>query len=413
MTRILPIAALALLAACGGDGGASGGAVSRDSAGVAIVEHPADAVASAPEWKLSAQPIASIGADENDSTVDLTTSMLGTLLPDGGVVLVTAQPSEVLRFDANGNRTGMIGRPGSGPGEYRFVMQLLRLGGDTVFIFDAVSRKGMIFPGSGGGMIAALDFPVPADRPFPPLIRGRLSNGTFIHSGESIIPTPPAGASGNYRVPMPMFAYRVGAPAYDTIFTTQSNVSYASTFDLGDSTVAVSRPVAFGATTQIAVGQRDIWTSLADRYDIERRDSSGKVTAVVRMQVPPRPVTDADKERYKSELRTAYDRIKGLMPPAMLASELKKIDESVFAQNFAAISQMAVDGSDALWVTAGSPLTDSLTTWAVFDRDGRIQGRVVIPDGQLMNVAQDRLVLRREDKESGVVRFEVWGLTRN
>ncbi len=412
MTRRPLVAASLCLAACGGGDAPSAAPASRDSAGVAIVEYPADAIEQAAAWQLSTAPLATIGADENDSTIDLSTSMLGTLLPDGGVVVVTAQPAEVIKFDATGKRVGLVGRPGSGPGEYRFVMQLLRFGSDTLFIFDAMSRKGMFFPVAGGAVLGSTDFPVPADRPFPPIIRGRLANGVYIQSGESMIPTPPAGVSGYFRLPLPMFALRPGATAYDTLFVTEGGQAHASSVTIGDSTIAISRQVTFGPMTQIAVARNGIWHSLADRFEIDRRDSTGVVRMVIRMPRPPRPVTEDAKTRFKDALRQGLEQMKGLMPPGLLESELKKIDETVFAENFAAIGQMTVDDTDALWVTSGSTVTDSVTTWAVFANDGTLQGKVVLPEGQLLGARDDRLLIRREDKATGVVRLEVWGLTR-
>ncbi len=407
-------AVITMLAACSrGDGSnAAAAASTRDSAGVTILEYPEGALDKAAVWSLSQAPLATIGADENDSTVDLSTSMLGTMLPDGRLVVVTANPSEVLMIDAAGARTGTIGRAGSGPGEYRFVMQLLRFGADTLFVFDAPSRKGMIFAATGGALLGDMAFPVPSDRPFPPIIRGRLANGTFVHSGEPLIPTPPAGATGFYRLPMPIFAFRQGARAYDTLFATEGGVMHASSVTVGENTIPISRNVMFGPLTLLAIGPNAIWHSRADRYEIERRDTSGAVTRIIRMNRSPRAVSAADKEKFKTALREGLQRMKALMPPGLLDTELKRVNETVFAEHFAAVGQMSVDAGGSLWVTAGSAVTDTTTTWAVYDAEGALQGVVVLPEGQLLTADASRVVVRREDDATGVVRLEVWGLTR-
>lgn len=414
MRHHVAVAIATILAACNrGDGSnAASGASTRDSSGITIIEYPVDALGKASVWRLSQAPLATIGADENDSTVDLSTSMLGTMLPDGSLVVVTANPSEVLMFDAAGVRTGTIGRAGAGPGEYQFVMQMLRFGTDTLFIFDAPSRKGMIFAATSGALLGDMTFPVPSDRPFPPIIRGRMANGTFIQSGEPLIPTPPKGATGFYRLPMPIFAFRQGARAYDTLFATEGGVMYASSVTIGENRMPISRNVVFGPLTVLAVGPNAIWHTRADRYEIERRDTNGAVTRIIRMNLPPRPVSGGDQEKFKGALRDGLERMKGLMPPGLLETELKKVDETVFADHFAAVGQMSVDAGGSLWVTAGSAVTDTTTTWAVYDPEGALQGIVVLPEGQLLSADASRVVVRREDTVTGVVRLEVWGLTR-
>ena len=412
MGRFSVVALMALITACGGSAKTPSAAANRDSAGIAISEYPADAIDKASAWKLSQAPLATIGAEDGDSAIDLSTTMLGTLLPDGRTLVVTMQPSEVLVFDPAGKKTGMIGRGGSGPGEYRFVMQLLRFGQDTVFVFDAGSRKGMTFLASGGPMLGDRAFPVPGDRPIPPLLIGRLDNGVFVHNGAPLIPTPPPGVKGYFRLPMPVLGLRPGATTYDTLFQTVAGLAHASSFEMGDSSIAIGRAVVYGPTTQVAVHGNSIWHSIADRFEVEARDTAGKVTMIIRMDLPARPVTEDAKEKFKVALRDGLNRMKSMIPPPILASELKKVDETVFAENFAGIGQMTVDATGALWVTTGS-ITDSTTTWAIFDKAGALQGAVVLPEGMLLSVQANRLVLRREDEETGVVRLEVWGLTRS
>jgi hypothetical protein len=58
-------------------------------------------------------------------------------------------------------------------------------------------------------------------------------------------------------------------------------------------------------------------------------------------------------------------------------------------------------------------MIDSSATWAVFDAEGSLLGKVVVPAGMLYAASDDRIVIRREDDETGLVRLEVWGLQRD
>lgn len=57
-------------------------------------------------------------------------------LSDGRVVVVDANDESVLLVDFASDGAVQLGRKGSGPGEYRFPMRLLRLGGDSIGIED-------------------------------------------------------------------------------------------------------------------------------------------------------------------------------------------------------------------------------------------------------------------------------------
>jgi hypothetical protein len=97
----------------------------------------------------------------------------------------------------------------------------------------------------------------------------------------------------------------------------------------------------------------------------------------------------------------------------MLDSELAKVEETPFADNQPAIGQMLVDRLGRIWVTPNTPMVDSTATWGVFDPEGTLLGKVVVPAGTLYAASEDRVVIRREDDETGLIRLEVWGLQRD
>ncbi|MEI2721776.1 MAG: hypothetical protein V9E87_16950 [Gemmatimonadales bacterium] len=163
---------------------------------------------------------------------------------------------------------------------------------------------------------------------------------------------------------------------------------------------------------QLAVGPEAIWFTPSDKFEVHRRSTGGALLEVIRIDLPTREVTDADKAEYKRVLTEALTRLKTMVPPAIISGEIKKLDETKFATRFPALGQLLVDPTGALWANiSGSPL-DSTTTWAVFDATGSLQGRVTLPKGGLFAVGKDRLVVRREDPATGLVRLEVWGFTR-
>ncbi|MBK6496045.1 MAG: hypothetical protein IPG05_13255 [Gemmatimonadetes bacterium] len=416
---------LILLAACGGDkaaSGSGGGVVEakvRDSSGISIREYPKSSWDAAKQFALSAKPLMAVGGEEGDTTIDLSAGIMGAssasvgrLLPDGRIVVVAGQPPQMMVIDTNGKKSGIIGRAGEGPGEYRLVTQMLQLGSDTLLAFDMMRRKGILF-GLDGSSRGERDFPTVGSLPIAPTILGVLNDGTTIHRGDGLSPKPEAGGDPNsYQLPLPIVALIPGGARYDTLFMVKGIEMYSSTISAGGQTAAIPRQIGFGKVPQLAVGPEAIWFTPSDKFEIHRRSTGGALLDVIRLDLPTREVTDADKAEFKRVLTEALGRVRSMAPAEIIDGEIKKLDETKFAKHFPAVGQMQVDPTGALWANIGSSPLDSTTTWAIFDPTGALQGRVTLPKGGLFAVGTDRLVIRREDPATGLVRLEVWGFTR-
>lgn len=412
MSRHLPQGSLVLLlalAACGrGDNGDR--FVSRDSSGVAIIGYPASAWDSAPGWSLSALPSVVLGGDTVNATVDLGGTVAGTLLRDGHAVISTNSPAEVLLFGANGTLEARLGAPGDGPGEYRVISQLAMVGSDSLLAYDATQRKVLYFA-PNGMPLGELKLP-PIVSTALPLWRGRLADGTMLLSLDLNTTPPAADATKPFRNPLHVLGLKPGATHYDTLFTGQGIEMVPSTIMLGGEVTPVAKPLIFGAATQVAVHGNLWYFSSADQFAVEYRDATGRLLRVVRLNLPPRTVGPADQEKYKATVREAYQRVSGSVSPEVLAAELKKLDETAFADHFPAIAQMLTDPDGNLWVNRGFSLMDRERAWLVFDPKGSLIGRVNTPLGSVLAVSQDRVLLRRDDPVSRRVRLEVFSLTR-
>ena len=82
-------------------------------------------------WRL--EPIATIEGPTDDEPFGMVRHM--ALHADGRLVVVDMKPPRVTMFDARGKFIGVIGRTGSGPGEYRDPYSVAWLG-DTLAIYD-------------------------------------------------------------------------------------------------------------------------------------------------------------------------------------------------------------------------------------------------------------------------------------
>ncbi|HET9133403.1 MAG TPA: 6-bladed beta-propeller [Gemmatimonadales bacterium] len=404
-----------LLAACGGDGASSGSSASvvRDSAGIAIVEHGSEALASAPQWTLGTTPIATLGGAENDTTLDLSATSLAAFLPDNRLAVGILQPAELLVFSAEGVRERMLGRGGAGPGEYRMLQQLLAVGGDTLIAYDFVKRALLTYR-ADGTLVGEAEVPSSGGPVAPPL-RGRLANGNFVHSMENFVGVADS-SSDSFRPSVPFVTRTSDATSYDTAFALPGAEQYASTLEMQGMSMAVPRAIVFGAQSTVALTGASLWSSRGDIAEVvQHADSNGRPTAaparIVRLPLAPRPVTDADKASYIAIMTEQFERFGGMMPPALKESELKKLQESRFAPSFAPIGQLLAGPNGEVWVGEGG-VPGEATNWYVLDQQGTLLGKIAMPKGVLVAIGTDRVALRVEDEETGIVRLEVLSVSR-
>jgi hypothetical protein len=408
-------ALLLLLAACGGDGASSGSSASvvRDSAGIAIVEHGRDALAAAPTWALDSTPLATLGGEESDTTLDLSTTSMAVFLPDNRLAVGIFQPAELLVFSAEGVRERQLGRAGAGPGEYRMLQQLLPAGGDTLIAYDFAKRAVMIYR-ADGTLVGEAEVPGTGGPVAPPL-RGRLANGRFVHSMENFTGLGDSSAS-IFRQPVPFVTRTADATTYDTAFVLPGAEQYASTVDMPGMSMPIPRPLVFGAQSVLAVTGPSVWSSRGDVAElIQHADSGGRPIAaparIVRLPLTGTPVTEEHKADYIALVAGQFERLGGMMPPALKESELKKLKESRFATAFAPIGSLLAGPNGELWVGTGS-VPGAATNWYVLDQQGTLLGQLTLPKGILVAIGTDRIALRVEDEETRLVRLEVLAVSR-
>lgn len=142
----LACAGLSLLfTGCGGGAPPpTASATVTDSAGVTIVDNPAELVASLPMWTVSAEPEVVIG-DEAKGDDPLSQVVSVVPLKEGSVAVATRDPAHVLLFTGDGTREATLGRPGDGPGEFSWIGNALALQGDSIGVQDLSHRRLSVF----------------------------------------------------------------------------------------------------------------------------------------------------------------------------------------------------------------------------------------------------------------------------
>jgi hypothetical protein len=200
--------------------------------------------------------------------------MVGHLSSGHFVVTGPVGGGRLFLYDEQGQLAGTIGRPGSGPGEFRADMRVVIGPADTLYVMDDHHGRIQVFDPDGRFVRS---FPAPSThRGF-----GRLVNGDFLFGLA-----PGASTEALFQV-----TNEEGKP------TVRSGVPVMS--DPGLETWIVSPS-----------GSGGFWAANSLRYELYRWDSSGSVTEVLVRAVdwfPPFPVDG----RYP----TREARAQGRYPP--------------------------------------------------------------------------------------------------
>ncbi len=383
------VIALVVMSASGCGGGArTDEIVVTDSAGVEIVTNPA----AAPAWKLSPEPVLSLGVVDQEGPTQFFRVSDVELLPDGGVAVANSGSEEVRLFSSDGRYLGSFGGSGSGPREFRG-LSMLEERADSIATYDGgndrismwlvdgtLSRSfrlewvsGLLMPVAflGDGGVLAITARYMSELPGPGLVVDTALVSHYSPDGflvDSLLRLP-----HNERVVMRDgdLQTTLGAPfsAFAQIVAQSDNFCYA-----------------FGVPPEIRC------------YDL-----TGQLSRIIRVQLPPRPVTEAYiagfwEDRFadpSGPRRDAYRRMQRTMP---------------FPAFFPSFSQLLSDEEGRLWARV-YPVPDATEErWLVFDAGRVVRQLSCSPGFRVMDVEGPLVAGVRED-DFGVELVEVYRIS--
>lgn len=386
--RVASRLTLILLAACGDHTPAGSTTVRRDSAGIRIVDTGAgtDAV---PVLRPGDHPVWRVGWQEGGTLFERIEA--GLLLPDGSSVgLDGGRTLRGVVISRTGSVQAILGGRGEGPGEFRHVDAVVRVGRDTVGIQGSRSRRLSLFRPEGR-RVGEVDL-------------GPLANLTVLA----------ADSAGGMYLGMPLRL--VMGRRYDTPWKGVPLVRFdrqtgrADTLGWHD----WDQSLRFGGASLVksqgfnAVSIGPFLVARGDRAEPEWIDPSAGLVRIVRWAARPRPLTDADRARVESGFRTEMGRYPGA--------------SSVMPQVFAAltgplpvIGGLIATRDGEVWVQEYRlPDTDDPVRYHVLTSTGEWKERVDVGRGDRLRVldALGGLVLVSEQNDLGVESVAVYELQR-
>jgi hypothetical protein len=380
----------ALIAACSGDQENSS-VIQRDSAGVKIVESYQPAWAEGEGWRLSQEPIVTIGVEEGPEEYSLYQVAAALRLPDGRIVIHNNGSDQLRYYDSTGTHLYSVGRDGFGPGEFKRVLGMW-LAGDSLIVNDWGQDRVSVFSAGGEYGRTVMLYREPGPQP---VAVGVFPDGSIL--GRELVYDRAAVPDSGLQLRRWNAVYRRYArdgAVIDSIgvFLWHESLSETLRRELdsergGATSYSVAADAPFGRQGSTLAFGDHVYHGSSDTYEIRVFDSHGTLERIIRRPIPNAPVTGSDMEAFKQDFIGDEDS-----PYAKWAR--RRVNELRFPETKPAYGTVKVDALGNIWVAEYSlGHNDRSGNWTVFDSDGCMLGDVVLSvDGRITEIGADYLL---------------------
>lgn len=366
--------------------------------GVPAFLHDHSAMGRVTQLVLNARPLATFGGPEGAPNFDLT-SVVNVALLDGGGIAAASRSAGVMIFDRYGKGIRVIGRRGTGPGEFSNA-RMTKLKGDTLLLIDlGTQRLTRLSPIHGliGSESLVERLPAPTGRPI-----GQLPTGALLLASAgswSVLPEKKLRGQSNASIVL------IRSGAKGTLLGQIANVELVT---VETRSAGIKKPlvdqVRFGLRLQLALWDTLLVTSDGASYRVDLRNSAGKVVSVLEVAAPRAATTAAQRNAGRALELSAFE---SYSKHTQIPTEARRlIRDAPYAQQLPAISRLFVGDDATLWVVDG--LTQFDTTWAAtgFRTDGAMIGRLTGTGGVPVAFGEGVVLVKAVD-EDGIVRLEL------
>lgn len=346
----------------------SSSAVVRDSAGVHIVESNRYEWPDGRGWRLASRPALDIGASEGDPDYQLFRVLGAVRLSDDRIVVANSGTGELLFYDSYGRFISKVGGIGGGPGEFQGLTWLGRLTADTLVAFDWRNRRISTFD-PNGNFVRSVTLDALAPAPPSHVYVGMFSDGSVLIGAQRLFASATIG-SGMHDDTIFHLRFDPRGATYDTIGRHPGAEFYILAHDDGLEVL----PLPFGRHPRTAVYDDGYYFGRGDSYAVDHYSAAGKLERSIRWLRPNEEVTANDKDRY---IELSLEGIDDNAERRMMEGLLTDIP---FPKTMPAYGELRLDSEGHLWVEDYHKPGIEARRWAVFDPDGRLLGRIELPD---------------------------------
>ena len=371
MSRSIPcfvLLALFAIGSCGTRDTSGPMAEVIDSAGVSLVlNRLPDGPLGTGGLSLDAAPMLEIGTFEGDSLYQLYRVAGARRLADGRIVVANAGTFEVRVYSADGQYQRAWGQEGGGPGEFQDMRLVGAMGSDTVVVLDNQNRR-ISFMHPDEGFLGSV--PVDQEVVGSVMAHGVFEDGTVVIGGGAPFIRLRELQDGPSRSPTNFRSWaRDGSLATDF-----GEYPGYEIFMWVRWTTIPALPLPFTRGTVAAVSVNRLYLGTQDSYEIRAFDPSGSLRSIVRLDQELRPVTSSDEAAWVER------QLRGIDDPGQLAELRSAIEDMGMRETMPAFAGLTADALGHLWVNEYRSPADDAPVYTVFDAEGKLAGRLTLPD---------------------------------
>ncbi len=373
----------------------------RDSGDIRIVENTGPPEGSRLDWRLGPEPLVSIGEMDGEDPYLFTRVFGATILSDGRIVIGDQGTKELRVFDQQGSHLETWGGRGEGPGEFddNQLWSLASIPGDSIIVWHFWYPEIHVFGPDG---VFVRRFISERARWDTMDRQSHLWPWTVTRDGSILAIQDVA-----YFDPVEVEVWDAAGGLRGTLGTHPGREVVR---EEGTDPSGVA-PVMFSRSTYLTSWGDLVVISTNRRYEFRAYRRDGSLARIVRLDRPPRPVTDAHVNAYIEESVSS-------IPPDRAdrrAERRRTLREMAVAEHLPAFAAYRPDALDHLWVyeyeAAGEETPGRVFT--IFDPDGRVLGYFEIPEGVAVQEIGADYILGKVSDELGVETVHLWSLERS
>jgi hypothetical protein len=273
-------------------------------------------------------------------------------LENGRLAIGDWEGQRILLFDSIGSLTGILGRAGSGPGEFRAPVLVQAFAGDSLLVWDPYLRRVTRLSASTGAG-HSIDLPTDAAYGSAPIV-GRLADGRLVLRHERFTPAEGDGA------PLVTTEVRL-ASAEGTRWETLATLDPVPQGDAGGYRF-------FAPRAQVAVVNGRVLFGIPTQWNINTRSLEGAPPLALHRAWAPRPVTPSDRSNARAAV------VRPDMAPGFA-------DDDRFDATWPAFGTILQGPRGTTWVLDYAAPYLSPDSVSVFSDRGALLGVLALPSG--------------------------------
>ncbi len=320
---------------------------------------------------------------------------------------VASDEGEILVFGVAGELHRKMGRQGEGPGEFRFIQDIVRLGNDGLLAWDPAQDRITAFTSDG-----RLDFTC---TPTWALSKqagvgfvGAFADGSFVLEDRSVRPSEHNTASGLRSDTIPYLLFDRSGTLIRTLGRLIRRPRYY------DANSGYQR-LLFAPSVLSRIVADELYVGETDSIIFERFDSAGTLLGTLRMERSPRPVTELDIEagwreraaRIAVAQQQMLAQTVATLGEEAAAATQERIEEAVArdretvepAEFLPAYKSIIVESGGAVWLEEYMHPSEDITRWFLMNGDFMPVGWIELPPNERLLAAEpNKLIVLRKDE---------------